>query len=309
MATINAGGVVLPDEVTADITAAAQEPLPASNTPTPQFQTTALPGGVSAIPVDASTYLQITVVPNPSFPNPAGGVTVFLTAKILQPSGTITNCLYTYTFSITAGLLQVSDMAPGYLLAVAVSVGTAFVPDGALYAVVGLLHQPNSGQPLDALLISGYVSSLQPTGWPEAILRTVSDGNGWSFGLRPTSPALGADWIYQVVDAQLELTSVALTLTAAVTVANRYVTIYISVAGGSEATVGACATAQTAGTAVEYQFSAGLPASSITAAGIQFCTLANPILLNAEGVMGTDTNGLQAGDQISNIALTGRAWI
>jgi hypothetical protein len=309
VATINAGGVALTDDVVQQINTQAAAALPPPNQPTPQIVETPIAGGVSAVPIDASTYLQITIPANPTFPNPAGGVTILLTAKILTPNGTITNCLYTYTFNISSGLLQVADLAPGYLLSVAVTCGTAGIPDCALYVVVGLLHQPNTGQPLDALLVASYVSSAQPCGWPEGILRTVSDGNGVLTLVEGPNPGPGNPAYYQVADEYFQLQSVQATLTTGVAVANRDVYVQVSNPLTFSQNVSFCVNTQTAGSNVTYIFSQGIASASLLSGAVQLVPLPQGINLSLGMQIIMGAANLQGADSFSVLQVMGQAWL
>jgi hypothetical protein len=310
MATINAGGVVLPDEITSSIATAAQTPEP-TNTPEPiNFQGSALPGGVSAVPIDASTYLQITIAPNPSFPNPSGGVTINLTAKILTPQGAIVNCAYSYNFSVTAGLVAVSDMAPGYLVAVCATCETAGIPDGVLFVTAGLIHQPNAGLPYDALLCASYMSSVVPVGWPEGILRTVTDGDGFGWIYRNLSIPVGTQPSYTVVDVQVELLGMQVSLTTDAVAGNRLMSVIAQKSTGGNTQLVTGQSPQTASTTLSYLATGG-GQYNIPGGGIQVCSvpLTTPNRLYQGDLVECDIINFDPNDQVNFFVLYGRAWL
>jgi len=309
VSTSSSGGVVLPDEVSDSITAAAQEPLPSSNQPVPQIMASALPGGVSAMPIDASTYLQVVIPPNPTYFLASSQITVTVNARILNADGTLNYCSWPQTFKMSNGLSFTSNLAPGYLLSVSITCDTNNVADGVLYAVAGLIHQEQTGIPVDTLLVASYVSTYQPAGWPSGILRTVSDGNGFALQVQAANPSVGDDALYTSPDQQEEISALQFTITTSATAATRQAYLEMSNPGTGSVIIGYSPVTQTAGQTVTYAFARNLPASAAVSNQIQYCTLAEGVILNLGGVIIIDAFNLQSGDQISNIYVAGRAWL
>lgn len=309
MASVGASGVVLPTEVTESISAAALEPAPPQPATAIQFQGAALPGGVSAIPIDASTYLQIQVLPNPTYPNPSGGVNISLTAKILSPDGSITNCQYTQNFSVTAGTTQVYDLAPGYLISVAVTCQNAGIPDGALFVIAGLIHQPNAGLPLDALLCASYLSSYVPVGWPEGILRTISDGNGFPASVQSATPGVGVQPTYTIVDAYFQVVGIEFELTTDAVAGSRYVSAFVNPPVGAGTGIGAAPAVQGPGTTVAYLLGPGLAQFNSPLGTGQTIATPDPLLLAMGDLIGISASNLDPNDQFTALTVHGRAWL
>jgi hypothetical protein len=236
-------------------------------------------------------------------------VQVTINARILGNDGTLTYCSWPQVFNVNAGLTYASDLAPGYLLSVAVTCVTPNIPDGVLYAVVGLIHQAQTGIPLDTLLVASYVNSNQPAGWPSGILRTVSDGNGATFQLAPANPPAGFAYTYTVLDQQLELVAVYFNLTTSAAVVNRTAYVQVHAPGGGPQFAGLCPNTQAASLTVTYSMGAGLPTLGAAGALYQQVTLLDNILLSAGSVLVVNAGSLQAGDQFTGIQIFGRAWL
>lgn len=309
MATSDNGGVSLPDDAAATIQAAT-----AAATSAPAAAPSAAPSvgvsvGVNSMPIDANTWIQITVPANPTAAINAPSISLTLTARILQADGTLAYCRWDETFSLSSGLSFASDMAPGYLLSVAVTCNTAGVVDGMVYAVVGLIHQPGPGRPLDTVLVASYLATASPLAWPAGHLHGISEGNGFLVTIAGTTPAGGANFYYTVVDYYFELKSVQFTLVTGSTAANRQPAVG---AGGSTSgaeAVGWYTGTQTASTTMSYNFMVDTAPAAAGPSGWTLCTLSPGIKVPAGGMIEIVVVNIAAGDQLEDIILVAQVWL
>lgn len=309
MATSDNGGVSLPDDAAATIAAAtaAATPAPAA-TATPSISTS-LAVGVTGMPIDASTWIQITIPANASAAVAVPSVSITLTARILLADGTLSYCRWDKTFAMNAGLTYSSDMAPGYLLSVAVTCNTPGVVDGMLFAVVGLIHQPGTGFPLDTVLVSSYVSYTAPAAWPGGHLHTVSEGEGFYFEYEGTNPPAGSAWTYTVVDQYLMPQLIAFEFVTSSTAANRYPYIELTLPPMPPVYIGVAPVAQTASQSWYWNFGVELAWESGAPVILECLPLQSGLLLNPGAQLGVNCYQLQSGDEIVNPVIIGRAWV
>jgi len=301
-------GIMLPADVqaAADQEAAQIAPVPSSPAPTP----VPLPGGVSAFPVDFCTNLQCQILPVGGAVAAAlpASVTVMVAGKILNSDGSITNCQWPNTFAPSAGLYFNSDLAPGYLLSMAVTLQTPGIPSGALFCVLGLCHQNAPPQPLDAVLISGYVTSSNPLGWPSGVLHDVGDGPGCPVYVYPPNPGAGNLVAYVVSDLYLQPTAVTFTLSTSGTVTSRTPWVFYGYGGVAYWSLGIASILQPASTVVVYEFSLG----SGTMPSALNVFYVGPIATGVRMVSGMtlyiNAQQFQPGDAFSGISIQGNAW-
>lgn len=303
-----APGIVLPGEALEAIEQAAAESQPGSAPSGPTATPVGFAGGVSAIPVDFCTNLQVSVLAPGTpglFPS---SVTLAITGKILNSDGSITNQYWSYNFAPSAGLLVWPELAPGYLLSVTATCQTAGIPSGALFCVAGLVHQTGSRQPLDMTLISAYLSSSNPVAWPSGVLHDISDGAGFYFEYEGTSAPLGSAWTYYIVDQYLMPQTISFEFVTSSTAANRYPYVELTLPPAPAVFIGVAAVAQTASQSWYYTFGTGLAWESGAPNIIELLALQSELMLNPGSNLTINCYQFQSGDQIVNPVIQGRAW-
>lgn len=261
------------------------------------------------MPIDASTWIQVTVPPNPSAAATVPTVSLTFTGRILGLDGTLAYCRWDESFSLASGLTFSSDLAPGYLVSLTVTCNTPGVVDGMVYTIVGLTHQPNVGAPLDTLLIASYVSSAAPCGWPCGFLRTVSDGQGFYFAYKGTAPAAGSPWYYTVTDAYLMLQLISFELTTNATAASRIPYVDLILPGPFYVQVALSGGSEPASTSYYWNIGVDLPNMTAAVGAIITVSLLAGLVLNAGTQIGVVVQNMQAGDTITGPAIIGRAWV
>jgi hypothetical protein len=305
----NGGSVVLPQEITDSLTQAATETAVATPTLAPSpLSTSQLAGGVSAIPIDAATWMQCQIAPNPTYGQVAA-VSVTLTARILAPDGTITNCRWDNTFAPAAGLAFSSDLAPGYLISAALTLNTPGVMSGVLYALVGLVHQTPGVYPVDTLLIAQYLTSQNPVGWPCGILHDASEGPGYPLRFFDAVAAPTSSYTYTVQDWLFMLSSIGFYYDTDGTVSNRYVEVYAVTVAGGAATLAFSTFPEPALNGWSYYCSPGIGPAGDATTGNYVLPLSPGMLFHAGDQIIIGAIGLGAGDQVTNVSILANAWL
>jgi len=309
---VGALGVTLPPEVAENISAVQAIPNPPPPVLPTQIQGSELPGGVSAVPIDASTLLQVVVPPcnNPAYASTQIALTIC--ARILLPDGTLNYSSFPEQFTASAGLFFQSDLAPGYLISVAATVSTPNIPSGVVFVSSGLVHQSGQGIPFDTLLVSGYCSSYNPTGWPAGVLQDVTSGQGAPWSANPSAPAVGSTFTYDIPDAYVELQAATFTLTTNATAGNRFVYLEAITSIGAQAFIAASTVAQTASETVTYTAVFGTPAPIAILSSLELLSLSGPLILGNGAAVEASAAGFQfgaGGDKFTSLQLVGRGWL
>jgi hypothetical protein len=303
-----AGGIVLPPEVEASIAAAqaavAKAPPPAP----PSVYPHRLAGGVSAMPIDESTNLQINIPACSGYAGAVTNVNLSVTARILNPDGTLTYCEWDQVFPLNGGLTALVALAPGYLVGLTITCNNGVVSDGVLFCVAGLIHRPQPGAPLDTLLIAHYVSYWAPAGWPMSIVGHISDTRGFPFVANQRAPGAGSYAQYTCVDQYLEVISAQATLTTDAVAGNRQVYGMVTPYGGGQSSVTISNAIQAASTSVAYTFAVGLQIEDAAGGAQQLMPLPAGLVVASGGQIRLYAAGMDAGDQWSNLVILGRAW-
>jgi hypothetical protein len=302
-------GVTLPPEIEALIKQQSAELQPtAAQTSSPIISPGVLAGGVSATPIAENTILVCQFQVAPSYPLPAAFV-AFLNARILLPNLDVTYCQWGVTQAqITAGTFS-TELAPGYLLSLAVLGAGANIPPGVVFAVAGLAHSQTQSGPFDTVLCQGYLVGTNFLAWPAGLLESDYDSPGWAGAMTPANPGAGNNSAITVVDRLFAVDNVSFTLTAGAAVATRVPVVLYNPAGRPAVAVGVAPTGQVASTAWAYTFASGLQAQTLAAQFIQTAPLQSPLLARINGVLQVTVNGIQPADALTSIAFTGRFWL
>jgi len=302
-------GIMLP----ADVQAAADQAAaltPAATPGGPAATPLPIPGGVSAFPVDFCTDLQIVVTP-PACPQSGlpTNISLMACAKILNSDGSITNSQFPISFPSASGAYFSSDLAPGYLLSLVITCLTPGITSGQLFCVAGLCHQISPQQPLDALLISAYLSSHNPVAWPGGLLQDVSDGQGFVGVQALSNPPAGVFPTITVVDAYLSLQGIQFTLVTSAIAGNRQVYTYVAGAGGGNITIYKSTFLQPPSTTMTYWLAPELTEQTDSTGTAHDGPISLGITLSQGGVVVVGAVGFAGNDQFSNILVTGRMWL
>jgi len=303
------GDITLPPSVVSTLEAAASTPPSPGPGSGGQIQPTEAAGGVSAVPVDASTFIQVAVLPNPNPLYSTTTVSVSICARLMDASGNLNYSRWDNSFAVSAGITFQALLLPGYLISLAVTCNTASIPSGVLFVVGGLVHQANTGLPLDTLLLSSYVSSFAPAGWPAGALTDVSADQGAPCTIPFGASAPGAHCTLTVPDAYFLPLAAYVGFTTSVAVANREVFMYASIAGGPAVYLAICPNTQAAGLTVGYLFMPTVSPFAPPALDTQVVGLTSELLTPGGTVITIAAAAIQAADQFANGYVYGRAWL
>jgi len=201
------------------------------------------------------------------------------------------------------------DLAEGYLLSVAAQC-VAATQRGATF-VRCWINRQGSVFPLTnvyELLFGDYVTTTQPAGWPYGRQLAGADGPGNMQALTAANPAAGADFVVAPSgNLRWRIQAVSALLTTSAAVANRIVHAEVEDSGGVTLSDVAALTAQVASTAVQYTFMPGV-SSQATVDGAQLISLPPAMFLDNGMQIASETTGIQAGDQWSNIRFYVEMW-
>jgi hypothetical protein len=237
--------------------------------------------------------------------------TITVSGRILLPEGKIQ--VFQRTFNYTATVFQVQQfqmqLAEGFLLGVTATAGSS-LGRGSTFARM-YISRSTASVPLSAvsqLLAGDYITASAPLTWPGGRCLFGAEGPGLINPLTGISASAGAQFTTTVPSGsdKWRLQSLQATLTTSATVANRFVSLSQST-GGNAVEVG-FATAQTAGTAITYHFSTGVPNGTIGAGKVQI-GLPQSLFLPSGGVIASVVVGMDATDAWSNIRAVVEQWI
>lgn len=301
-------GIILPTGVLATLEAehAATPATPPPGSPA-QLQTPPL-GGVSAICIDANSYLQVQVLPSPGPSTVVPNVSLQVNTRTIDPNGSIVNNVYTFTANLAAGLTYTEPLPLGYLLSLSVNTLTPGVVTGVCFVIAGITHQLGANQLPDIPLASGYVCTLTPVGWPSGILHDVSDGEGYYGQLGPFQTSGGGTYTYTIVDQFIQLEGIRFTFGAGTTVANRWPAVSLIVPGYSALMIAMANTAVVADGVFAYWF---IPQFPYVSYGLN-ADVVGPLAYVERISVGTQiqvtAQNFQTGDTINTIIFFCRFW-
>lgn len=223
---------------------------------------------------------------------PDGQVVVFRTVGTTNP-GAITN---TYL-----------DLCEGYLLDVVAWVPGGNLGHGAQFIQVCIARGFGATPDISAVLISGNLGGSRALGWPFSELMDSTDGQGYVDSVSAGNPAAGAEWVYTVpATVKQRIRSVFFTLTTAVAVATRIVTLVVddgaNIFGQFPATI-----SQLASLTNTYTGSAA-PNNSLVLVTQGMIALPPDLILPQLSRIRTVTTALQGADQYSTIRIERETW-
>jgi len=215
------------------------------------------------------------------------------------------------TGALAADAQLVIPLMEGYLLSIGAIATNAQTP-GVMF-VTGYIGRFANAPflPTPSLpLFADYCTSDIPCGWPIIPQRQRTPNQG-SFGeFTVAAPAAGADWTYSSpANCRMRVDSVIATLTTAVAVANRDVTIQVTDLVGNVVSQVDAGIAHAASLAWTYAAARGVQVLNDTALAATV-VLALPAVDLWQGAhLRSHTVGLAAADQWSSVRLVGEQWM
>lgn len=121
------------------------------------------------------------------------GIPITVQARLLLPDGTIVpNQWRIFSNGSRTGTYVALDLTESFLLSMTVTVN-ASVNNGAVFVSVALIRGNIAGTPISQVLIAGYVTNLNPLGWPAMTPANSTAGRGLIRSITGTTPPNGAE--------------------------------------------------------------------------------------------------------------------
>jgi hypothetical protein len=240
----------------------------------------------------------------------SGPITVSLEGTILQPSGITSR----FTSDLTApniGLVswQRFHAGEGFLLQVSIRAKTAGHNPGRVYIQLGISRDQTEKTAVTRQLIAGYIVDNFSLTWPWGVQKNWLEGPGWVHDIIVADPAAGANWIATVPAPQRwRLKSVLYTFTCSGVAANRRSRLVVLGEFGQQNVNTQPVLQQIAGSTNTYSYFNGAP-FVVPVAGVNVALPLPDVVLHSGGSISSSTNGLDAGDQYSGIALQVESWV
>lgn len=227
----------------------------------------------------------------------------------LTPQGEIKEGEADVTVSTVSNLVTV-PIYEGWLLSFNVRLTNAPAA-GSWTFVQALIFRgappPSTNNPTHGVFWQGFANFLASNGWPGTPAKELSDGSGTLRAIVGATPAAGAE-INEVVPTNRRWTLISFrgVLTASATVANRFPGFTIS-DSGNNFFISHSNTAQVASQVFNYTMMPSQPFFNDTTGNI-IIPVPGFIQLKAAEVIRSNTNGLQATDQWSNVEYLVIEW-
>jgi hypothetical protein len=200
------------------------------------------------------------------------------------------------------------QLAEGFLLSFT-AVGLNTFQRGQTFVRAALARAGQTIAAAAVLLVSDYVTQLQPTGWPAATLRSPVEERGAITPLQPADPAAGADFTFTVpTSTRVQILAMHALFTTAVAVANRNIEMLFSGGLGTVWRVSAPVTVA-ASTAAHINLGQSFVASGGVVPADIVLPLPGAFLMHGGDTIQSVTTNIQAADQWSAIIFTVEQWL
>ncbi len=220
--------------------------------------------------------------------------------KILLANGTILHGQNILPIA-AGGTLQVLgfNLPEGYVLSIFVGVTTSTKRGQCWVQLVIMMGGNNSGQQV-SMLCQGYVHTVANVAFPQGQTGSYLDGSGTMQTVVVPNPAAGADFTLTVpASKRWRLQSLMAQMTTSVAVANR-TAVFRMTDGVNETWRQADVAAMTGGGFYSHTIASGIGGSNNNG-GVYGIPLPSPCIMTAGDTLFSNTLGIQAGDQWSNI--------
>lgn len=182
---------------------------------------------------------------------------------------------------------------------IAVAPTTLTAQHGQLYVSVSLRIDGDISVPL----VAGYVTGVRGLAWPNVNLEPVIPGHGHSTVVQMANPAAGANLSFTVPDNRvLHIRAIAMQFVTDANAANRYITVEITHPGAGPIVTGS-RVAHIASRDRQYTFAPGLTLPDLNVQDKFLGPLPVDTWVQEGNTIATLIEGIQVGDQLSNLAL------
>jgi len=230
--------------------------------------------------------------------------TITINARVLTIDGVIMPIQTTITMPVAGvGISSIVSGVEGFLLSLS-AVGSTALQRGLDFVRIWLNRGKVNVLNTSQLLMSGYVGNQHQRSWPGSPIEHPFDGAGGIIVNTVGNPAAGADWVYSTTVVQISrVLMVCAKLTTSAAVANRQVEIVVTNSGGAvlfrtAALANIVASTTAIVSAGNVSTSTPIVSTDVVIPLPEDCWIPN------QGSILTNTVGIQAGDQWSNISVT-----
>ncbi len=227
-------------------------------------------------------------------------VTYVLEIRLLLPDGTISVQEENFVNAQVSNA-QNNDfrLAEGFILSVALNASTSPSRGGA-YATIAILRTFGAANAQAFLIAAGYVTGLRALAWPTVLIDSPTARPGLLNSHSVGNPAAGADWTYtQAAGTRSRIQAITAVLTTSAAVANRQVTLTITV--NSVAYSIAVGATQAASLSVRYSFGPGAPTQAAVIQTRLSTGLPVDLSLASANTISVSTAAIDVADQWSAI--------
>jgi hypothetical protein len=242
--------------------------------------------------------------------NSCPGVVVNINYRFRNNDGTIgANSFQHIPHTDRSANVQDIALSPGALINLTAFVTGATPATGQTFVIVELIHGLSGATFLLGTLLSDYITSQQPLGWPGSPIRSSLEGEGWLHVVSIANPAAGFEVGAQVpAGARWECLSFLATLGSSATNARRMPLLNV-ISGGDTVAIFPSHGMQGPSRLFDYTWAPGVSPSAGIAAQSVLSPLPSPNRIFASGTIITSTLGLQVDDRWQLPRLVVREWI
>lgn len=243
--------------------------------------------------------------------NSASGVVVKITGMFLRPDGQLIPLEFKLAPTSDRTINTVAwPLGEGYLLSLAAFIDSGTLKRGQCFVQVRATRGIQSSRFHYAQLMSGYVSTSDPLGWPGDPRRSSLEGRGNLRSITGTDPAANVEIAETVpTGAQWLLYAVKATLVTDANVANRQSMLAIKDSAGVLVAVSPFPGTQAASLTNDLHWMAGVTHAVQILSTSKTAGLPTPMYLSAGFTINTVTSLRQVGDNYGAPQLLVEEWL
>lgn len=242
--------------------------------------------------------------------NSLTGVTVAVQGYRLDPKGEKHELRHVHTPNTDrTAASSVFPLGPGALLNLTVFAASASPSIGETFVIVQLIRGLGAAVLVMGTLLAGFVTAVQPLGWPGSPIESSLSGPGALRKVTGTDPAAGAEISETVpTGARWELLTLRVNFATDTTAIDRRPILFLD-DGSTKFFHSAASTVINASNNLDYIWAGGLPLATAVSGAAPLAGLVLGAVLLAGFRIRTTTQNIQAGDNYDNPVLMVREWL